>query len=72
MAMMADKTFFSCKIILSKSCEGTESCSFIGFVEEKSFRIRVSCGPKSLLAWFRVKAMILEPIYRNSKAYSYN
>ena len=35
-------------MILSKSQEGTENRSFIGFLEKKLFRIKVSRGPKSL------------------------
>ena len=42
-------------MILSKSYEGTESCSIIGFAEKKLFRIKVSGGPKSPPAWYRVK-----------------
>ena len=41
-------------MIVSKSEEGTESCSFIGFVGKKLFRIKVMRGTKSYPAWYRV------------------
>ena len=44
-----------CKMILSKSQEGTGSCSLIGFVGKKLFRIKVIHKPKGPLALYRVK-----------------
>ena len=44
-------------MILGKSQEGTETCSFIGFVGKTLLRIKVSCEPKSppSPAWCSVK-----------------
>ena len=50
-------TIFLCKMILGKSQEGTETCSFIDFVGKTLLRIKVSCEPKSppSPAWCSVK-----------------
>ena len=53
--------FFFCKMILSKSQKGTESCNFIGFVEKKLFRIKLSLrqkAPPFPPAWYRVKNLL--------------
>ena len=48
MAVIATNVF--CKMIRSKKIVGTESCSFIGFVEKKLFKIKVSRGQTPALA----------------------
>ena len=42
--------------------EGTESCSFVGFVQKTLFRIKVSRGLKSPPVWYRVK---LEAVFHH-------
>ena len=66
---MTVMTFFFRKMILSKSCKGTESSSFIGFLKKKLFRIKERRRPKSppppsysLSAWYRFKGLLLKQI----------